>query len=1147
MAGQLLEAFEEILSGKSSDARMQAEASIAEKFETDGRTTAFGCLEIMANKEINSGIRQFAGVLFRRNCFSVMNDDSTFWNVLDGEGRELMRQQLLAMLTNWDEPDNVKLCHRICDCVGAVVKATTLDLSNQLEEAGADMDNFQLPPATEYWSGLLETLFSLTQMGDAQREAALYIYSSVPGIFGQDLSQHLHGIYIILQESINSENEEVRVSAANALSGLIGRMEKEDAVGFSDLMESCVEVVKYSLQNDRKEDAERVLKALVDLTETQPQVFKSNLESIVSTMLVIAENESEEFPDDCRRLALEVCVGLCENRGGMMRTIPDFANNIFVVCVKMIMEIEEDDEWAEMDMLATEEDETVLCGEVALDRIATNLGGKQVMEVAKEVLGVMLQKEDNWKERYAACIALSSIGEGCRKSMREYLSGILDLVLNLFDDENPRVVYSATNVVGQLAVDFAPQQPKEYKRSFAVKYKTKVINGLCNVIAAQDHNPRVQAHATAALVNVVENIRSKDLKNETDLLLECVRHLFHTSFMIVKESAVTLLATVADSCAEHFQTHYKEFIEAMQNIIADCAEDKDKKMLLGKTFEASTLMGLAVGKDAFHDDALALMEYMGHEIQNMADDAPHANYIHTSCARVCQILREDFEPYLAVIYPPLLKAAKLPSGLLELEEGENIEDLPDGVEAWQQLDIADQRFAIKTSTIEEKRAANDMLIIYCQQLGGKFASQVEEIMELAKKNLGYYFEENIRISAATIMADLIHSYRQSDEFGEDAAVALWSNIYPEFISQTSKEPDLEVMVAKLSGVGRCVSELEARALDEGFLAQLFVLLKKIVKEYNDRAAERWQQRHEDDDFDDEAEVALTEEEEYDYDVMGEVCDLLHLILGYGETHVKPYFVEALEGDSAFLEDILPLLQEGRQAADLKWAISIFDDIVEHWGAESLDVAEPFLEPIMAGISHADPEVRQACIYGIGVMSGIEEYVKGFEAMNLFETAIQSILAVIEAEDAHDELNVDATENAVSAYVKIARNVYVPMGTINEDELLGQLVSWLPISEDEEEGVYLYTWIFEKLAENNTVVSEGENLNHLVATFAQVIGTIVMPLGGDLCNKAAFFLQNIAEAGSDASAVLTKLCEDGDVAEKIELAIEAASKGEESTA
>lgn len=61
-----------------------------------------------------------------------------------------------------------------------------------------------------------------------------------------------------------------------------------------------------------------------------------------------------------------------------------------------------------------------------------------------------------------------------------------------------------------------------------------------------------------------------------------------------------------------------------------------------------------------------------------------------SFARVCQVLGDDFHQYLDMVLPPLLRSAQLPSGIVEVDDDEALEHLPDGVHAWEVLAIEDQ-------------------------------------------------------------------------------------------------------------------------------------------------------------------------------------------------------------------------------------------------------------------------------------------------------------------------------------------------------------------------------------------------------------------------------------------------------------------------
>lgn len=49
--------------------------------------------------------------------------------------------------------------------------------------------------------------------------------------------------------------------------------------------------------------------------------------------------------------------------------------------------------------------------ESALDRLACGLGGKTVLPQIIKILPVMLSHSD-WKQRYAALMAISAVGEG---------------------------------------------------------------------------------------------------------------------------------------------------------------------------------------------------------------------------------------------------------------------------------------------------------------------------------------------------------------------------------------------------------------------------------------------------------------------------------------------------------------------------------------------------------------------------------------------------------------------------------------------------------------------------------------------------------------------------------------------------------------
>lgn len=120
------------------------------------------------------------------------------------------------------------------------------------------------------------------------------------------------------------------------------------------------------------------------------------------------------------------------------------------------------------------------------------LGGKVILPLVIHHIPRMLGNPD-WKQRHAALMALSSIGEGCHKDMEDMLPQIMDGVpdymegvLKYLQDPHPRVRYAACNAIGQMSTDFAPV--------FEKKFHDRVVPGLL-MLLDDNANPRVQAHA----------------------------------------------------------------------------------------------------------------------------------------------------------------------------------------------------------------------------------------------------------------------------------------------------------------------------------------------------------------------------------------------------------------------------------------------------------------------------------------------------------------------------------------------------------------------------------------------------------------------------------------------------------------------------
>lgn len=190
-------------------------------------------------------------------------------------------------------------------------------------------------------------------------------------------------------------------------------------------------------------------------------------------------------------------------------------------------------------------------------------------------------------------MTISSIGEGCQKIMQAELDNILTLVVQFVRDPHPRVRYAACHALGQMSTDFAPKIQSQFHKI--------IVPALMHCMDDVE-NPRVQAHAAAAVVNFAEDAQKSHLAPYLDVLFQKLMSLLGTNKTYVQEQAITTLATVADSCSDLFAKHYTSVMPMLLNIMNQ-ATAKEYKMLRGKAIECASLVAMAVGRDVFGADA----------------------------------------------------------------------------------------------------------------------------------------------------------------------------------------------------------------------------------------------------------------------------------------------------------------------------------------------------------------------------------------------------------------------------------------------------------------------------------------------------------------------------------------------------------------
>ncbi|KAL4591289.1 hypothetical protein LXL04_004247 [Taraxacum kok-saghyz] len=973
--------------------------------------------------------RAMSAILLRKQ---LTQDDSLVWNRLSPTTQSSLKSILLACVQHEEAKTIMK---KLCDTISELA-------SSILPDNG--------------WPELLPFMFQCVSSDSPKlQESAFLIFAQLSQYIGETLIphiKHLHGVF--LQCLTTSGSSDVRIAALSAVINFIQCLSSSgDRDRFQDLLPAMMTTLTEALNGGQEATAQEALELLIELAGTEPRFLRRQLVEVVGSMLQIAEAETLE--EGTRHLAIEFVITLAEARErapGMMRKLPQFISRLFSILMQMLLDVEDEPAWhtAENEDEDAGESSNYSVGQECLDRLSIALGGNTIVPVASEQLPAYLAAPE-WQKHHAALIALAQIAEGCSKFILVRLpiesfhscacyvmqievtdtvgSADFDCLNGLANaDPHPRVRWAAINAIGQLATDLGPD--------LQVQYHQRVLPALAN--AMDDfNNPRVQAHAASAVLNFSENCTPDILTPYLDGIVSKLLVLLQNGKQMVQEGALTALASVADSSQEQFQKYYDAVMPYLKAILVN-ANDKANRMLRAKAMECISLVGMAVGKEKFRDDAKQVMEVlMSLQGSQMEADDPTTSYMLQAWARLCKCLGQDFLPYMSVVMPPLLQSAQLkPDVIITSASSDNELDESDD-ESMETITLGDKRIGIKTSVLEEKATACNMLCCYADELKEGFYPWIDQVAPTLVPLLKFYFHEEVRKAAVSAMPELLRSAKLAIEKGlaqgrnESYIKQLSDYIVPALVEALHKEPDTEICASMLDALNECI-QVSGTLLDENQVRSIVDEIKQVITASSSRKTER-AERAKAEDFDAEEGELLKEENEQEEEVFDQIGEILGTLIKTFKASFLPFFDEM----SSYL---MPMWGKDKTAEERRIAICIFDDVAEQCREAALKYYDTYLPFLLEACNDESPDVRQAAVYGLGVCA---EY-GGTAIKPLVGEALSRLNVVIRHPNALHPENVMAYDNAVSALGKIC---HFHRDSIDSAQIIPAWLSCLPIKGD----------------------------------------------------------------------------------------------------
>lgn len=822
-----------------------------------------------------------------------------------------------------------------------------------------------------------------------------------------------------------------------AFASFFGSVQKKAQKKYYTLVPEILNILPPLKESGDSDNLTKALMALIELAEEAPMMFKQMFHTLVQfSMTVISD---KELDDMTRQNALELMGTFADYASTLCKKDPSFASDMVTQCLSLMTDVGQDDENAEEwnaseDLDVEESDLNHVAAEQCMDRLANKLGGSIILPPTFNWLPRMISSA-NWRDRHAALMAISAISEGCRGLMEGELDKVLDLVVPALRDTHPRVRWAGCNALGQMSTDFAGTMQENYHNI--------VLTNIIPVLDAPE--PRIQSHAAAALVNFCEEAEKATLEPYLDDLLSRLLSLLQSEKRYVQEQALSTIATIADSAETAFGKYYGTLMPLLFNVLKQ-EQSKDFRLLRAKAMECATLIALAVGKQRMGTDAMDLVAVLGNIQQNITDaDDPQSQYLLHCWGRMCRVLGTDFVPYLAGVMPPLMELASAKADIQLLDDDDQIAKVQQE-EGWEMVPLKGKVIGIKTSILEDKHMAIELIIIYAQQLEAAFAQYVMEIMEkVSLPGLAFFFHDPVRVASAKSVPVLLNSIKKANAAGaaNTSLRQLWELTVEKVLEVLSAEPAIDTLAEMYQCFYESVEVVGKDCLTPKHMGEFIESVKSTLEEYQTRVTQRAEEQQETEDGEEESEDILFAIED-DQTLLSDMNKAFHNIFKNQETSFLPAWQRLMPFYDAFVQS--------RDSTQRQWALCIFDDVLEFCGDQSWSYQDHIRPPLIAGMRDEIPANRQAACYGVGVAAQ-----KGGANWSVFVAeSLPTLFAVCQLPQAREDDHIFATENACASIAKILQSNASKVQ--NAQDVVNHWLTTLPVVNDDEAAPYAYMFL-----------------------------------------------------------------------------------------
>lgn len=920
----------------------------------------------------------------------------------------------------------------------SLIESITVEHSPPVRKASANVVSIIAKYAvpTGEWPDLLPFLFQCSQsVQEDHREVSLILFSSLTETIGNSFRPYFSDLQSLLLKCLQDEtSNRVRIAALKAIGSFLEFTNDEaEVMKFREFIPSILNVSRQCLASGEEDVAVIAFEIFDELIESPAPLLGESVKSIVQFSLEVCSSPNLET--NTRHQAIQIISWLAKYKATSLKKYKLVSPILQVMCPLLAESTDRDED----DDLASDR----AAAEV-IDTMALNLS-KFVLPPVFEFASINSQNA-NPKFREASVTALGVISEGCMEWMKNKLDSVLHIVLGALRDPEQMVRGAAAFALGQFAEHLQPEIISHYESVLP-----------CILNALEDASDEVKEKSYYALAAFCEEMGEEILPFLDPLMVKLLNAL-QNSPRNLQETCMSAIGSVASAAEQAFIPYAERVLELMK-IFMVLTSDEDLRSRARAT-ELVGIVAMSVGRARMEP---ILPPYIEAAISGFGlEFSELREYTHGFFSNIAEILEEGFAQYLPHIVPLVFNSCNLDDGsAVDIDDSDGDENI-NGFGGVSSDDEAHdeprvRNISIRTGVLDEKAAATQALGMFALHTKNSYAPYLDESLKILVKH-STYFHEDVRLQAIIALKHILIAAQaacQGHSEGMTKIKEVLDTVMNIYLKTMNDDDDKEVVAHACTSVADIIRDFGYMAL-EPYMSKLVESTLLMLRE---QSVCQQVESDSDDEEDD------TEHDEVLMDAVSDILPALAKVMG---SSFAPVFAK-------LFEPLMKFAKASRPLQDRTMVVACLAEVAQEMGPPIADYVDVVMPLVLKEMASPEATNRRNAAFCVG-----ELCKNGGEcALKYYSDVLRGLYPLFGESEPDNAVR----DNAAGA---VARMIMVHPESIPLNQVLPVFLKVLPLKEDHEESMAVYSCICNLVLSSNPQILS--LVPELVNLFAQVAGS-----------------------------------------------------------